>query len=257
MHDAGRRVWGWKTNAAIKPLRDCILLLVKAAGRDGNFILNVGPRPDGQIDPPQAQRLKQIGDWLGKFGESIYGTRGGPFLPAAYGVSTHRDKRIYVHVLNWPQGGKLALPAMPAKILRASLLGGGTVTFSQSGQLVEISVPVAGQDGLDTIVVLELEQSANGLKPIPVGRDAWICWICLEKRPFSNMPEMNPSSSIPMKHQSSGPQVASLSRRHWKRANAGFYAKLEFARDEKGLTVTLSGNGTSVFATALKIIPKI
>jgi len=162
-------VWGWKTNAAIKPLRDCILLLVKAAGRDGNFILNVGPRPDGQIDPPQAQRLKQIGDWLGKFGESIYGTRGGPFLPAAYGVSTHRDKRIYVHVLNWPQGGKLALPAMPAKILRASLLGGGTVTFSQSGQLVEISVPVAGQDGLDTIVVLELEQSANGLKPIPVG----------------------------------------------------------------------------------------
>ena len=161
--------WGWKTNAAIKPLRDCILLLVKAAGRDGNFILNVGPRPDGLIDPPQAQRLKEIGDWLVKFGNSIYGTRGGPFLPGAYGVSTYRDKRVYVHVLNWPEGGKLALPALPAKIIGASLLGGGAVSFSQSEQRVEISVPAAGQDSLDTIVVLELEQPANGLKPIPVG----------------------------------------------------------------------------------------
>jgi alpha-L-fucosidase len=161
--------WGWKTNAAIKPLRDCILLLVKAAGRDGNFILNVGPRPDGLIDPPQAQRLKEIGDWLVKFGNSIYGTRGGPFLPGAYGVSTYRDKRVYVHVLNWPEGGKLALPALPAKIIGASLLGGGAVSFSQSEQRVEISVPAAGQDSLDTIAVLELEQPANGLKPIPVG----------------------------------------------------------------------------------------
>ena len=162
-------VWGWKTNASIKPLRDCILLLVKAAGRDGNFILNVGPRPDGQIDPPQARRLQEIGDWLGKFGESIYGTRGGPFLPGAYGVSTHHDKRIYVHVLNWAQDGKLTLPALPAKILRASLLGGGEVVFSQSEQRVEVSVPVAGRSDPDTIVVLELEKPAGGLKPIPVG----------------------------------------------------------------------------------------
>jgi alpha-L-fucosidase len=150
-------------------LRDCILLLVKAAGRDGNFILNVGPRPDGQIDPPQAQRLKEIGDWLAKFGESIYGTRGGPFLPGAYGVSTHHDKRIYVHVLNWTGGAKVSLPALPVKVLRASLLGGGEAGFLQSEQRVEVSVPVASQDNLDTIVVLELEQSANDLKPIPAG----------------------------------------------------------------------------------------
>ena len=144
-------------------------VIVKAAGRDGNFILNVGPRPDGQIDPPQAQRLKEIGDWLGKFGESIYGTRGGPFLPGAYGVSTHHDKRIYVHVLNWAQDGKLTLPALPAKILHASLLGGGEVVFSQSEQRVEVSVPVAGRSDPDTIVVLQLDQPAGGLKPIPVG----------------------------------------------------------------------------------------
>ena len=162
-------VWGWKTNAAIKPLRDCVQLLVKAVGRDGNFILNVGPRPDGLIDPPQAQRLKEIGDWLAKFGDSIYSTRGGPFMPGAYGVSTHRDNRIYLHVLRRLADGKLALPALPVKIQRASLLGGGAASFSQSQQRVEVTVPAAGQNDLDTVVLLELEQSANGLKPIPAG----------------------------------------------------------------------------------------
>jgi alpha-L-fucosidase len=162
-------VWGWKTNAPVKPLRDCVQLLVKAAGRDGNFCLNVGPRPDGMIDPPQVQRLKAIGDWLGKFGESIYATRGGPYLPGAYGVSTHHDKRIYLHVLDWTGNTKLNLPPLPVRILHASLLGGGEVTFSQSEKKVEVSVPVTSQNDLDGIVVLELEQSANGLKPILVG----------------------------------------------------------------------------------------
>jgi alpha-L-fucosidase len=159
-------VWGWKTNATIKPLRDCVQLLVKAAGRDGNFNLNVGPRPDGVIDPPQAQRLKEIGDWLARNGQSIYSTRGGPFLPGAYGVSTHHDKRIYLHILKKAGDGKFTLPALPVKIIRASVLGGADVTLSQNEQHIELSVPVASQNDLDTIVVLELAQSANDLKPI-------------------------------------------------------------------------------------------
>ena len=81
-----------------KPLGHYIGLLVNVVGRDGNMLLNVGPRPDGQIDPPQVERLREIGAWLGKYGQSIYATRGGPFLPGAYGASTHRDKTIYVHV---------------------------------------------------------------------------------------------------------------------------------------------------------------
>jgi alpha-L-fucosidase len=112
--------WGWKRARAIKSLRDSVQLLVKTVGRDGNFILNVGPRPDGQIDPPQVQRLKEIGDWLAKNGESIYATRGGPFLPGTYGVSTYRGQKIYVHVLDWKGATKLLLPAIPAKVVRTS-----------------------------------------------------------------------------------------------------------------------------------------
>ena len=158
--------WGWKAGAAIKSLRDSVQILVKAVGRDGNLLLNVGPRADGQIDPPQVQRLKEIGDWLAKNGESIYGTRGGPFLPGTYGVSTYRGQKIYVHVLDWRGEGKLHLPAIPAKVLRASLLTGGDATVSQADQGIELTVPVASQNDTDTIVVLELDQPASRIKPV-------------------------------------------------------------------------------------------
>ena len=58
-------------------------MLVNAVGGDGNLLLNVGPMPDGRIEPRQVERLKEIGQWLAKYGESIYGTRGGPFQRGA------------------------------------------------------------------------------------------------------------------------------------------------------------------------------
>jgi alpha-L-fucosidase len=143
-----------------------VQLLAKVVGRDGNLLLNVGPRPDGQIDPPQAQRLKEIGDWLAKNGESIYGTRGGPFLPGTYGASTYRGQKIYVHVLDWRGAPKLLLPAIPAKVVRAFLLAGGEATVAQTEQSIEISVPVSGQSDTDTVVVLELDQPASRIKPV-------------------------------------------------------------------------------------------
>ncbi len=159
-------VWGWKPDGKIKSLRDCIQLLAKVAGRDGNLLLNVGPRPDGVIDPPQAQRLKEVGDWLAKYGESIYRTRGGPFLPGAYGASTYRDRKIYVHVLDWKGSGALRLPPIPATVLGASVLGGGAAGVTQSDQGIEISVPPAGQNDTDTVVVLELDRPAGQIKPV-------------------------------------------------------------------------------------------
>ena len=141
-------------------------MLAKVAGRDGNLLLNVGPRPDGVIDPPQAQRLKEVGDWLAANGESIYATRGGPFLPGPYGASTYRDARIYVHVLDWSGAGSLRLPPIPAKVLGASVLGGGGAGFTQTDQGIEISVEPSNQSAMDTVVVLQLDQPASRIKPV-------------------------------------------------------------------------------------------
>jgi alpha-L-fucosidase len=159
--------WGYQPNKLPKPLKDYIQLLAKVAGRDGNLLLNVGPDPNGRIDPPQAQRLREIGEWLRKYGQSIYATRGGPFLPGDYGVSTHRDNKIYLHILNWPTD-KLALPALPAKVLRASVLTGGDATRDQNADRIEIAVAPPNRNEIDTIVVLELDQPASGVKPIGV-----------------------------------------------------------------------------------------
>lgn len=163
--------WGWQPEAEVKSLAHLVQLLVKAAGRDGNFLLNVGPRPDGTIDPAQAARLREIGAWLRANGESIYGTRGGPWLPGDYGVSTHRDHTIYVHVLQWP-GPTLTLPALPGKVLQATRLDGGRVSFVQQETLLELTVPAETRDGFDTIIKLELDGSVATLPPLPVSGES-------------------------------------------------------------------------------------
>lgn len=157
--------WGYEPNQTPKPLKEYIQLLVKAAGRDGNLLLNVGPDRNGRIDPLQAERLRQIGSWLAKYGESIYATRGGPFLPGDWGVSTHRGREIYIHVLNWP-ADKLALPSIPAKIVRVSVLTGGDAGLNQTENSVELSVPSADRNETDTILALQLDSSADAIQPV-------------------------------------------------------------------------------------------
>jgi alpha-L-fucosidase len=157
--------WGYQPNMQPKPLKDYIQLLAKVAGRDGNLLMNIGPDRNGRVDASQADRLHEIGGWLGKYGDSIYATRGGPFLPGDWGASTHRDKTIYVHVLKWP-AEKLFLPALPAKIVRASALTGGEASFTQTEKSVEISLPAAARDEMDTIIALQLDSSADAIQPV-------------------------------------------------------------------------------------------
>lgn len=156
--------WGWTRDQAVMPGPELIRLLVETAGRDGNFLINVGPRPDGQIDPSQADRLREVGDWLGRNGESIHGTRGGPFLPGEFGVSTHAGNKVYVHALRWP-GDTLRLPPLATRVARASVLGGGDLSYAQTAQGIEVSGPKAVRDEVDTIVVLELVQAVQAPAP--------------------------------------------------------------------------------------------
>jgi alpha-L-fucosidase len=156
--------WGYVPNAKIKSLDHVIRLLVSAVGRDGNFILNVGPQPDGQIDTVQAARLHEIGVWLSKYGESIYATRGGPYLPGDFGVSTYRGNTIYLHILN-PSGKTLSLPALPAKILACSSMTGGQAACKQSDAAVEVTLP-ASPGAIDTIVEMSLASPASEIKTI-------------------------------------------------------------------------------------------
>ncbi|MHC4890861.1 MAG: alpha-L-fucosidase, partial [Planctomycetota bacterium] len=158
------RQWAWKPNDQMKSLKQCIQTLVWVVGGDGNLLFNVGPMPDGRIEPRQVDRLREMGQWLKQYGRSIYGTRGGPFKSGSWGASTHKGNTIYVHILNWPDE-TLTLPPIPKKIISSSLLTDGTATVTQTAEAIEISVPQAHCQELDTIIVLKLDGPANKITP--------------------------------------------------------------------------------------------
>jgi len=165
---SAHNAWAWGGELdGVKPLAACLLMLVRSAGGDGNVLLNVGPRPDGVIDPAQADRLKDIGAWLAKYGESIYATRGGPYKPTKTVVSTRKGNTIYIHITAWPEE-TLKLPPLPARIVKSTLLTGGEATVQQTEAGVEISVPAASRQEIDTIVALELDKPAIEIAPISV-----------------------------------------------------------------------------------------
>ena len=165
---SARNQWAWGgPEDGVKPYESCMEMLIGCAGGDGNMLLNVGPMPTGEIPPDQANRLKEMGAWLAKNGESIYGTRGGPFKPGEYGVSTRREKTIYLHIRDWTED-PLKLPAIPAKVARSRVLTGGAAEVRQTAAGLEVRVPEADRRPLDTIVALELDGPALGLAAVDV-----------------------------------------------------------------------------------------
>lgn len=149
--------WGYNiTDRNYKTTKQVIQLLVGAAGRDANLLLNVGPMPTGLIQSEFTDTLAGAGKWLQQYGESVYGTRGGPLSPQPWGVTTRKGKLIYLHLFKAPDGNSIELPDAKLKIKSVKLLGGNTpVKFTKQKTGVTISTEGINIDGPDTIVVVE------------------------------------------------------------------------------------------------------
>jgi alpha-L-fucosidase len=154
--------WGFNlTDSRHKSTRDLVHYLAKAAGNNANFLLNVGPMPNGRIQPEFVDRLKQIGAWLAVNGESIHGTRGGPITPRSWGVTTQKGDSVYVHLLDWSDP-TLVLPALPRRVKAARLLKDKRpVAVQQATGSVSLKLPEADRDPYDTVVVLELAPAGS------------------------------------------------------------------------------------------------
>jgi alpha-L-fucosidase len=151
--------WAWKPNDKLKSLQECLHTLISCAGGDGNLLLNVGPMPDGRIEPRQVERLEEIGGWLQRNGEGIYGSRGGPFKPGAWGASTHKGKDVYLFVFQHPADGKLVLPALPVKVKRARLLKGESIPVTVTDSEMQLFIPEHCKD--EMIIVLKLQMDGS------------------------------------------------------------------------------------------------
>lgn len=157
--------WAWKPDDRMKTLAQCLQTLIRCAGGDGNLLFNVGPMPDGRIEPRQVERLKEMGAWLKQYGRSVYATRGGPFKPGAWGASTHEGKYIYLHVFKWP-GAELVLPPIGTKIVSSKVLTGGRVVVRQTDAGVAVEVPEKDRREIDTIIRLRLAGPAGDIAPV-------------------------------------------------------------------------------------------
>jgi len=149
--------WGYNiTDLKYKSEKELIHYLVKAAGNNANLLMNVGPRPDGTFPDIAVQRYKAMGDWLKVYGESIYGTRGGLVTPRDWGVTTQKENRLYVHILNY-KDKSLYLPTNGKKVKSARVfLDKKPVKFTQDADGVLLKLDKV-PDELDYVVELELK----------------------------------------------------------------------------------------------------
>jgi alpha-L-fucosidase len=115
---------------------------------------------DGRMEQRQVERLQQMGSWLKKYGESIYGTNGGPYAPNANYSATRKGNNVYVHLFDTDKT-TISLPVLPgAKIVRASLMNGTAVQLTTSGDQYHISLPARLPDTISNVLILQLDKSA-------------------------------------------------------------------------------------------------
>jgi alpha-L-fucosidase len=161
--------WMWAGGKDVKDVPTCIKTLINCAVGGGNLLLNISPMPDGNIQPEQVTSLLGMGEWLDKYGESIYETRGGPYKPGTWGGSTRKGNKVYLHITQQIEDGRLELPDLPSKIIKYKLLTEGKVSIVQEKRIIISLDSEAAFPEVCTVIELELEQSAMDIPPVSTG----------------------------------------------------------------------------------------
>lgn len=150
--------WGYNKIQRLMSLQEIVQMLVNVVDRGGNMLLNVGPDTDGNIPASQVERLMEVGKWLETNGESIYGTRAGPFQPidSLYG-STFKGNKIYIHLIRSSKlKRQVQLPPVSRKIISCKILGGEFLTFKQDSSGIRFDIDRTKLSPAVTTVVFKL-----------------------------------------------------------------------------------------------------
>jgi alpha-L-fucosidase len=158
----------------MKPATQLIQNLVTCASNGGNYLLNIGPKPDGGIRKDEALRLKEIGRWMKKNGEAIYGTERLPSGSAweatgfgfwgagMLGMATAKGNNAYLHIFRWP-GSTAVITGIGSRVLSAEILASGKkLRFKhEQGKLVITGMPSQPPDKHGTVIKLKLKGRAE------------------------------------------------------------------------------------------------
>ena len=155
--------WGYVTGDTIdKSAKELIHLLIKSAGLGANFLLNIGPTPEGEVRPAHRERLLAVGEWLKTYGETIYGTRKSFMKPAGWGVAVEKREKVYLHIIDPSKtGNTLNLSDFPYKLKQAKWFDTSeTVKFNAGKNEGEIVLQIAehNKNMIDNVIVLEVKK---------------------------------------------------------------------------------------------------
>ena len=155
------QTWGYAAaDRQYKPADVLVRNLADIASKGGNYLLNVGPTPQGTIPPPEVDSLRGIGDWLKVNGDAIYSTVAGPFAAGQlpWGRATRKGNTLYLIVFDWPKGGKLSVPlATRVTGVHGVATPATSLDFTDDGRQVTITLPTVPPDKTASVVVVECD----------------------------------------------------------------------------------------------------
>ena len=149
-------MWGYKvSDTNYKTSDELIELIVRAAGKGCNLLLNIGPQPNGELPAEALARLNDIGRWMEVYGESVYGTRRGPVDEQEWGTTTRKGKDVFLHVLD--RGVADVSVPLDGKPRSVVLLGGEKCpwTYDRKEHMLTVELPDHA-DLVDAVVKVEL-----------------------------------------------------------------------------------------------------
>ena len=153
--------WGWMPNTRLRPAAEVLHLLIDVITGGGNLLLNVSPRGDGSLEPEHEARLLEIGAWLERYGEAVYGTKGGPVRNnKEYGGAVWKDNTVWFHIKN-PACTKFRLPVGDIAVHEVRALTGEPCTSHIENGILTVTLPASGRDSIATVVRITLNASAQ------------------------------------------------------------------------------------------------
>jgi alpha-L-fucosidase len=167
--------WGYiRNNPNMKTVPQLLQNLVTAAAGEGNYLLNVGPKPDGTIRKEEAVRLRAMGEWLKVNGEAIYGSERCALPSGMLGLWTAKGSTGYFHIFRWP-GREAVAPLVKTQAKSAALLATGQpvkVRQEYNGRLVLSDLPAKPPHPSVSVIKVEFEAKPEAL--IETDKAAWL-----------------------------------------------------------------------------------
>ncbi|MCT9089686.1 alpha-L-fucosidase [Streptomyces sp. ASQP_92] len=159
--DTMNGAWGYNAGAenSYRPLGDFVQELVTCVSRDGNFLLNIGPKGDGSVTAGSVTILRGLASWMSTYGDSVHGATASPFAgDPAWGRATKKDGKLFAHVFTWTADGVLKIPAITNTINRVHLMSdpSASLTYTVDGGQISVTVPTTPPDPYDSVVCVEV-----------------------------------------------------------------------------------------------------